>query len=384
MQSGRNLDVLDHVLGTMRLRSLSLLPLTALTLLAAGPAVAQEPDQQIGEPMGASKVSSYGGVTVFSQTDPDSEQKIEVPRPGFEQPVEADPVFLVAYENGQARRLPVEPRVVPFDVDVGPDAEGRPVAVYSRCERYPDFYPFGTGDFPAYVTGEGCDLYRFDFATNRETKIAGASTAQASETLPSIWRDEIAFARVYESREGDRGRYPYLYVRRLDGDGGSQRRPGSSRGSSGLPGPTSLDLYGSRLAFSWAFRVDRTELDTQAEVRLVDADGDSRVVSRYRSEDPGVGYLSPQVSGGRLFYGFQRTTAVQKDGQGELEEDSVSSRIYRFRISTGDKDTADAPGVLLSTATDISDGVTYYIERDEGGGGQGGGQRVLRQPIPDF
>ena len=40
---------------------------------------------------------------------------------------------LVRWRAGRVDRLPVRSRKVPFDLDVGPDARGRAVAVYSRC-----------------------------------------------------------------------------------------------------------------------------------------------------------------------------------------------------------------------------------------------------------
>jgi hypothetical protein len=84
-----------------------------------------------------------------------------------------------------------------------------------------------------------------------ETLLEGPSTAATTEVLPSIWRGEVAFVRVYHRREGRRGRLPYLYVRTLDDDATSRRQPGGARGSSGVPGPMALDLAGSRLAFTW-------------------------------------------------------------------------------------------------------------------------------------
>lgn len=57
---------------------------------------------------------------------------------------------------------------------------------------------------------------------------------------------------MFESHEGRRGVLPYIYTRPLDG-GRSERQPGSSRGRTGLPGPTSMDLYGDNLSFSWRF-----------------------------------------------------------------------------------------------------------------------------------
>src|SRR4051812_45899531 len=42
---------------------------------------------------------------------------------------------LKASYHGRVRRLPVRPRRWPFDVDLGPDAHMRTVAVYSRCRN---------------------------------------------------------------------------------------------------------------------------------------------------------------------------------------------------------------------------------------------------------
>src|SRR4051794_925779 len=43
---------------------------------------------------------------------------------------------LMGSHGGLVARIPVAPRAFPFDVDVGTDRKGRPVAVFSRCDRY--------------------------------------------------------------------------------------------------------------------------------------------------------------------------------------------------------------------------------------------------------
>ena len=138
--------------------------------------------------------------------------------------------------------LPVAPRSVPFDADVGPGADGAPTVVYSRCATEPRL---GADQLPVWATGRGCDVYRFALGGDRaRARVAGVSTGDASEFLPSIWRDRVAFGRVYEQRAGTRGVYPYVYVR---GDGAVGAPAGGLRGETGLPGPTSLDLAGVRL-----------------------------------------------------------------------------------------------------------------------------------------
>lgn len=319
----------------------------------------------VGATAGPSSVDAYRDVVVWSEReDP----------PGAEAPS----YHLVALIDGSARRLPVAPRSVPFDVDLGPGADWRTVAVYSRCAQEPD-PPDALGaapsaPYPAYTSGRGCDLYRFDFETALERKIAGASTDQATEVLPSIWRDRIAFARVYEQRSGSRGVLPYLYTRDLDG-GPSEREPGGARGATGLPGPTSLDLYGRRLAFVWNHRTGETGGVT--ELRLDTLGAGRRVLSsaRHDGKDSYATFLSPQGVHGRIVYGYQRvgveyemfavpepgglhTDAVRTTGR------SVASLLLRYRITTGDKEALDAPGQLAGVSTTAREGL-FVAQRSD-------------------
>jgi hypothetical protein len=238
-----------------------------------------------------------------------------------------------AFEEGAGYRLvlrdpdgvigpaPVAPREVPFDVDLGPAEDFSVVAAYSRCEREPDEY--GAGGVLLRTTGRGCDLFRFDPVSGQETELQGASTQQSSEYLPSIWRDSVAFARVYEQREGRRGELPYLYVRPLE-DGGSQRQPGGSRGDDGLPGPTGLDLYGRRLAFSWEWRKGQR---LRSELRLDTVGGDHRLIKTLGSKDAPANILTPAGDRGQIYAGARR-----------LRESSHEGRLLRLRITTNTLD----------------------------------------------
>lgn len=320
----------------------------------------------VAESAGHSSVDAYGDVVIWSERQDGAGSR-------------AGPYHLTALIEGGVRRLPVAPRSVPFDVDVGPDENGRVVAVYSRCEREASTADPGfvySMPYPAYTRGDGCDIYRFDFATGQERKVAGASTAQASEMLPSIWGERIAFARVYEQRSGDRGRVPYLYARPLAG-GSSQRLPGGSRGASGLPGPVSLDLYGRRLSFVWNHRTGRRSGDTGgvSEVRLDTIGAGHRVLSQASHEGTGKGdsyasFISPQGAAGRIFYGYQRvdigTKAVavpQPDGgHSDAELRTAASRtslLLRYAINDRDKDLVSAPESIAGVATTGRD--AFYI-----------------------
>jgi len=309
----------------------------------------------VAESPGSGSLAAYGDVVAWSE------------RAG-------DGYHLTALVDGRTSRLPVAPRSVPFDVDLGPSAEGRPVAVYSRCEA--EATAEGPGLTHPHTSGRGCDLYRYDFDTARESKVAGASTREASEVLPSIWRDRIAFARVYEQRSGARGRVPYLYVRPLEG-GRSERQPGGARGTDGLPGPTSVDLYGRRLSFAWSYATGDQAGVT--ELRLATLGGGHRVLSSARY--PGLGgngtsasFLSPQGVGGRILYAYQRVrldgeaVAVPEPGGGHTDAvgftmDSVAALALRYRIATRDKDARTLPGRTAGLAAG-PDGL-FLAQRDD-------------------
>jgi hypothetical protein len=261
---------------------------------------------------------------------------------------------LVTRAGGVTREVPVAPRGVPFDVDLGPDERGRVVAAYSRCDREP---PAGGAfvEFPKWADGRGCRLYRFDFATGRETPIAAANAPGASQFLPSIWRARVAFARVYPRRPGMRGRLPYLYVRALSGGGRSRRLPGGPRGVISVGGsaelvgqPTGMDLYGRRLAFGWAYRARFS--NTPTEIRLDTVGGGGAVLERVldASEITGDDFTAPAVAGGRVFYA--RT----------LYGDTTRSSYRRYDIRSRRFAAAPAPPVLLALAR-VRDGTTAQL-----------------------
>ncbi|MBW3665932.1 MAG: PQQ-dependent sugar dehydrogenase, partial [Actinobacteria bacterium] len=219
--------------------------------------------------------------------------------------------------DGAPAAAPIPPRAVPFDVDLGPSEEDGVVAAYSRCSQEPDAY--GTGGVLLRTTGRGCDIFRLDLATGQENRLEGASTNESSEFLPSIWRDKVAFARVFESRAGRRGDLPYLYVRPLAG-GRSERQPGGSRGDDGLPGPTGLDLYGRRMSFTWEWR-DGDRL--RSELRLDTLGGDHALIERLGSREAPANLLTPTGNRGRIYAGTHR-----------LRDDGPVSGAVRLRIAS--------------------------------------------------
>ena len=57
---------------------------------------------------------------------------------------------------------------------------------------------------PNGACGRGCDLYLYSFEQGREVLVRFASTRGASEFLPTVWTDRIAFARRVRAAQGPR------------------------------------------------------------------------------------------------------------------------------------------------------------------------------------
>lgn len=268
---------------TGRLLVASALAIVTL-LLSTGSA---EAASVLAQEWAPSKVSHFGDMTAWSRLDP---------RTGD---------YRLVIHDGQREHLPlIEPRSVPFDVDLGPNRFGDVVATYSRCEREPRMRDRPPA-LPGWATGKGCDVFLYSLkggSARKETKISGASTNESSEFLPSAWRARVAFSRVYERRDGRRGTLPYLYVRALEDPARSERQPGGSRGLSDLPGPTALDLYGRRLGFGWAYQRDTGR--QRDEIRLDTLDAGHRLVAWVQdSARTDFAQLTPSMDRGDIFWG---------------------------------------------------------------------------------
>src|SRR4051812_25840639 len=128
----------------MRMRSLAL-PL--LLFLAFAPTGATA-DTVISQERAPSKVSAQLNRVVWSSYDPAT----------------GDYSLMSRDILGTFSRLPIAPRKVPFDVDLGLLGEGAEVAAYSRCKLEPHLTGGSSaGLLPNYATGRGCDIYLFDF-----------------------------------------------------------------------------------------------------------------------------------------------------------------------------------------------------------------------------
>lgn len=282
-------------------------------------------------------LSAYGGSLVYS--------RISMPDGRFR---------LVRVRDGVTTELPVASRAVPFDVDLGPDARGRIVAVYSRCAtEAKTFFGF---DLTTTVHGRGCRIHRLDLATGVEMPLRRTHASGSSEFLPVIWKRNVAFARTSGVDTGVPGLWMSVAgrpPRRLRA--GPSRTCLTYRGarrctSARQAGPQSMDLRGERLAFGWRF--GDTGEGSAHEVRLVEP-GTAPIVVGHS----GGGGQTGRVTGWPVFDGASLFYAQSCFGDpGGCTKGSFGVRRYSLRGGT----TATSPLVSRLISWFTHSGKTDY------------------------
>jgi hypothetical protein len=285
---------------------------------AAAPAAAQ--DAVIATVERPTTVDAYAGRAVWSAWDP----AIRAYR-------------LTEHVDGHVRTVPVAPNRVPFDVDLGPDARGRTLAVYSRCRRPP---------IATWVLNgrRGCDLHLYDFARARERRLTRANS-DADEYWPTVWRSRIAFTRIYPRR------YPVLYWRPLDGGGASRRLRG---------GPTNvddvvaeeLDMSGSRVAYTWTYEYG-------GDLRLDTVGGEGRRLVELFGSGAAANVLEaqgPALVGRDVYWAF----SVSQDAPvySEIRRHDIATR-RNFRATTRIDADPSLPSATAGFGQDR--GVSWYV-----------------------
>ncbi|HVP03701.1 MAG TPA: hypothetical protein VMT10_14115 [Solirubrobacteraceae bacterium] len=129
-----------------------------------------------------SALSAYGGWVVWSETTSSGRWR------------------LVGWHDGAKVQFRLPTRQAAFDADVGPDASGRPVIVYSRCWQDPgNLDSAGTYMTPnglsQWAKASDCRLHQFDPATGVDTRLRVHGERAGSDSTPSRWFGTIAFAR---------------------------------------------------------------------------------------------------------------------------------------------------------------------------------------------
>jgi hypothetical protein len=302
-------------------------PVVASTLLSALPGAAQS-------------LTAYQGWVVWSARDATGAW------------------YLTALHDGEVARLPAAPRSTPFDADAGPDSQGRPTLVFSRCTRAPTSTK--TAPVPDWATAGGCRIHELTLGHGREHRLAGlpAGGPRDSDYAPSIWRGQISFARLpagaHTARillSGPRGR-----LRRLAG--GTPPCVHTVSGCSprqGHAGALAMDLGPHVLALSWLIRATNvTGIADGTELLSVPLDGHANALADSGFFSGTCGYLtpnSPNATGAGVAY-------LLDSGGDDCAQDAASFELFS---PPGARQAAPAVADLLPVAEARDGAVTYWI-----------------------
>lgn len=254
--------------------------------------------------------------------------------------------YLVVRRSGITSRVPLAPREVPFDVDLGTSSAGHLVAAYSRCDVEPS---------PTAPRGHGCDAYSYNLDLGGPELRLPVSTDAASETLPTLSGGRLAFVREHERLPGARGRRAIVGVRTLAG-GRTRKLPAGTTNDDARTGPVALDLVGRKLAIAWsAAGPAGPGLPYGAAELLVDDldTGSSVLVERLaRSALTTAAVTSPQLAGRIVRYGV----AVTDEGDPRV----TATRTLDLR--TGGRRAARLPSGLAGVARAGGEMLTEHCE----------------------
>jgi hypothetical protein len=231
--------------------------------------------------------------------------------------------------------LPVPPRKVPFDADLGRDADGNLVVAYSRCRTEPKQTWSATTYLPLRIEGKGCDIYTYRQGAKAETRIKAISSPRTSEILPSIDRDRIAFVRVAPRSAGK----PYratVQVATLGTHTRVRQQKGGPVGTNGLPGPSGLDLSGNHVAVTWASRTSSADgigaFASDSRLFVDTLGGTSRVVQRVtQGGESSLMLQAPSIDGAYVYYsaeGYDRPNVVSRATLSSGKVTSVPAPLY--------------------------------------------------------
>ncbi len=295
-----------------------------------GAAPAHAAETVVGHLLRPSTIRAYAGTQVFSSFDGRAYR-------------------LAVRRAGRVETLPVASSRAPFDVDIGPDGQGRPELIYTRCRVEQGAVDVGTND------SRGCDLVVLPLvAGGVERPVRNANTADDNEFAPTLWKGRIAFARRVRGRDR-----PVVLTKALGAPRSrpSERLPGVP-GRSSSRGVLELDLHGDRLAQLLRF-------GRESEVRLVDlSDHGVRRLSRVGVGEGGEFFAGIGFAGGHLAWALNCLVSCEP----------LDAGIYRYDVSTPALARADLPatpgGAVVGLALFAADGA-YMVDALPQDGGCG-------------
>jgi len=247
--------------------------LAALLAFTVAPASARA-DQSLAELGRDAPVAGYGGWKAWSQFDAKT----------------ARYTLMFGHPDDSVGVSPLPPSPTPWDVSLGPDADGGVVAIYRSCGS------------------RGCDLRRLEVSAfnGRDEPLPSVSSPHYSEATPTIWRSTVVFTRRIRGCD-------VPYVKNLASHAPSRRLLRSRC----LQTPAGhVSIRGTRIAIS---SVDRSGADEHGAGRKVSE------IRRYDADRRGSKVL------------LRQTFGEESNLFGQVAQDA--SRLYSVRFGTHQPNT---------------------------------------------
>jgi hypothetical protein len=281
----------------MRSRRL-LVPLFAACIAAASAAPALADDVIADNLTRDTPISARAGVVAYSELD------------------QATQLYHLVLQSATARRqAPIPGSAKPFDVSLGSDRRGRPVALYSRCKT---------------ASETGCDVYRYDLTSATEQKVKAVSGPTQDEAWPAQDGSLLTFVRRRsdgapknaEIRDCD-----LIFVKNLASTAPSRRL---DRGSCART--TGLSIRGSRIVQVTFGSPPRTRFASQ--VRLLSAHGGAvKVLAQQTSGEESDDFASPSQSQSSVF--LTRVGVHVRGGGNFVRLDIASRKLHEVPAHVG-------------------------------------------------
>jgi hypothetical protein len=280
-------------------------------------------------------ISAYGGLVAWSGYD------------------EATARYRLMIRRGDTNvEQPIAGSRQAFDVTLGPDTRGRVVALYTRCRK------------PATTLkrATGCDIYRYDVASQREHRLASISSPSFDEAHPAQWHDRVTFvrrAKTYvkvgfdytpDPRAKSKDRVlldcDIPYVKTLSSRRASRRL---DRGQCGVT--TAMTIRGQRIV--QVSNESQGGAGSEAQVRLLRSGaGAARLLAREGGGEGGYSpYASPSLS----------ATAVYVTRTGNRQP----KNFVRIDLRSGRKTEIDPRLALGGRVVRDEHGTFWYVQAPE-------------------
>ena len=273
--------------------------------------------------------------------------------------------------------MAVAPSPFPFDVDLGTDATGRTVAVYSRCAA-PTAKPARSlgGRHRARSLGgvyrARCRLFELDPGDGRERPLREIAARGVSQVRPAIDRGILAYAQLPGA--GTPGTKTRIMLKRL-GSASPARTIASFDDDDAPTAVLGIDYEDRRVTFAVLHSIDPsfTVLYLKQPGGAV-----SRVAAGGFGEENAQYVSSPSLAGRHLYWSYANRHAY-------LEPNGF---VVRRDLLTGQVSADEVPGNLVSVAADAAAPARALLivsDRTSSGGPERyGSQRMRRVRRPSF